>query len=88
MSAACLLDTAAVLLCNAQEALSIKHLAEAAGTSVMRQTVVTPKNEIYGARYDRYMNALSGEDVDIIPSRYLTPGTMIFGLRIHSDSAE
>lgn len=65
---------------NAQEALSIKNLMQAAGTgnNVFR-VLVDQSNANAGLRVTGYLHPITGEVVDIIVSRFVPAGTMLFG---------
>lgn len=65
---------------NAQEALSIKNLLQAAGTgnNVFR-VLVDQSNANAGMRVTGYLHPITGEVVEIIVSRFVPAGTILFG---------
>lgn len=70
------------MMMNAQELLSMTVLAEASGTMI-RVTVpgagADAGKGILGYKITGYMHAVSGEIVDILPSRFVPAGTILFG---------
>jgi len=68
------------MLMNAQESLSISHLFDASGSTnrVVFQTG-SQGNLIAGRRVVGYVNPIDGQTVDIIVSRFMPPGTIIYG---------
>jgi hypothetical protein len=74
------------LLCNAQEMLSLTHLLEASG-SIVRVPATASGRAVLGAYVESYIHPLTGEPVPIYWSRFLTPGTMIFGSKFLPDGS-
>lgn len=65
-------------LMSPQEAASLTHLAEAAG-SIIRLQATQQGQAVLGLKVSGLVHPSSGEVADIIISRYLQPGTIIFG---------
>ena len=65
------------MLMNEQEIRSLSHLAEASG-SIMR-IVQDPSGATLGVQIAFYSHPITGEKVPIMPSRYMQPGSIIFG---------
>ncbi len=65
------------ILANEQEIRSLAHLAEGAG-SIIRINQ-GPSGVTLGTQVAFYVHPITGESVPILPSRFLSPGTMIFG---------
>lgn len=63
---------------NAQEAISLLHLAEASG-SIIRLTVTDPSKIVLGGRVGAYMSPVTGELIPIEVSKFMPAGTMVFG---------
>jgi hypothetical protein len=61
-----------------QEILSLVHLAEAAG-SIIRFQATTDGSALLGLRVAGYVHPVTGQICPVIYSRFLEPGTMIFG---------
>ena len=66
------------ILCNAQEALSLTHLAEASG-SIIRVMATQAADAILGVQVVGYKHPISGQIIPILVSRFMPAGTMIFG---------
>ncbi len=66
------------ILMNSQESLSISHLFDASG-STSRVMFSQTGNLVAGRRVVGYTHPITGEIVDILVSRFMPPGTMIFG---------
>ena len=66
------------ILCNAQEALSIKNIALASG-SIHRVVMDKGNLTLAGAHVTGYVHPITGEIVGIVVSRFVPAGTMIFG---------
>jgi len=66
------------MLMSNQEIASLTHLAEAAG-SIIRLQATSQGQAVLGLRVSGYVHPVSGEVVEIIASRYMVPGTIIFG---------
>ena len=67
------------LIVNPQEGTSLTHLAQA--SSSINQIMLDPTNgqSILGMSVGWYMHPTTGEKCEIIVSRFLSPGTIIFG---------
>ena len=65
------------MLMNEQEIRSLSHLAEASG-SIMR-IVQDPSGATLGVQIAFYSHPITGEKVPIMPSRFMQPGSIIFG---------
>jgi len=66
------------MLASGQEIASFVHLAEAAG-SIIRVQATMQGSTVLGLTVNGYVHPVTGEVVPLIPSRYLAPGTLIFG---------
>jgi hypothetical protein len=66
------------ILCSPQEVLSLTHLAEGAG-SIIRVQATAAGQAVLGIKLNGYVHPVTGEIVPIMPSRFLSPGYMIFG---------
>lgn len=66
------------IMCNAQEALSLVHLAEASG-SIIRVQATAEANTILGVSVVGYKHPVTGQIVPILVSRFMPAGTMVFG---------
>lgn len=65
------------MLMNEQEIRSLAHLAEASG-SIMR-IMQGPAGATIGVQIAFYSHPITGEKVPIMPSRFMQPGSIIFG---------
>lgn len=65
------------ILANEQEIRSLAHMAEGAG-SIIRINQ-GPSGVTLGTQVTNYVHPITGENVPILPSRFLSPGTVIFG---------
>jgi hypothetical protein len=72
------------LICNAQEILSLVHLAEASG-SIIRVQASAQADSILGVSVTGYKHPITGEIVPIYASRFLAAGTMLFGSKFLAD---
>lgn len=72
------------ILASSQEVLSFVHLAEAAG-SIIRLQATMDGGTVLGLKVTGYVHPVTGEIVPIMPSRFLAPGTMIFGSKYLPD---
>jgi hypothetical protein len=66
------------MLMNEQEIRSMAHLAEASG-SIIRVQATSDGKAVLGVQVTGYVHAVSGKLVNILPSRFLSPGMIIFG---------
>jgi len=66
------------MLMNAIEIQSLVHLAEAAG-SLIRIQATSNGESVLGVKVTGYVHPISGELVDIMPSRFQTAGTILYG---------
>lgn len=64
------------MLVSPQESLSLAHLADANGSII--RIMQTADGIKMGKRVVSYVHPLSGEECDVITSRYVVPGTMFF----------
>ncbi len=76
-----------LMLLNQQEVQSIDHLFDVAGSTNRVVFAADPTNLIAGRRVVGYVHPVTGEIVDIIVSRFMPPGTMIFGADQLADSS-
>jgi hypothetical protein len=65
------------IMVNGQEALSLTHLAESAGT-IIRQTT-TNAESVLGFKVTGYKHPITGEEVPILVSRFMPAGTIVYG---------
>lgn len=66
------------MIMNPQESTSLAHLAEASGNMI--KLVVSEQGKVtMGVNITKYISTASGEEVDVIISRFVAPGTIIFG---------
>jgi len=63
---------------SAQEIVSFVHLAEAAG-SIIRVQATTDGGAVLGLRVTGYVHPVTGQVVPIMYSRFIEPGTLVFG---------
>jgi hypothetical protein len=68
------------MILNEQECRSLVHLAEGSG-SIIRVMATSDGKAVLGVQVTGYVHPITGEMVDIYPSRYLAAGTMLFGSR-------
>src|SRR6185312_12081043 len=68
----------AYIIANAQEALSLAHLATASG-SIIRVEATSSADMILGGRVIGYKHPITGQIVPIEVSRFMPAGTMWFG---------
>lgn len=67
------------IICNATDLLSIVHLATQSGTVQMYRVLgATDGNTDVNLRVTGYIHPITGERVELIPSRFQTAGTMLF----------
>lgn len=66
------------MMLNEQECRSLAHLAEASG-SIIRVAATSDGKAVLGVKITGYQHPVSGQMIDIIPSRFVPAGTMIFG---------
>lgn len=66
------------MLMNGQEVNSLAHLAEASG-SIIRINADSAGNVVMGKKVGTYTHPITGEPVEIIASRFLAAGTILFG---------
>lgn len=66
------------IMCNAQEALSIKNIA-LASTSVHRVVLTDQGASQAGVRVQSYTHPITGEAVPVIVNRFMPAGTILFG---------
>jgi hypothetical protein len=66
------------MLLAAQEINSLANLAEASG-SIIRVQATSANGVILGLKVSGYVHPVSGDIVDILPSRFASSGTAIFG---------
>lgn len=66
------------ILMNEQEARSIDHLFDASG-STNRVTFANPTGLTAGRRVTGYVHPITGEVCDLIVSRFMPPGEIVFG---------
>lgn len=72
------------IIASRQEILSLTHLAEASGSII--RIPGTPQGDVtLGVTVVNYKHPVTGELVPIIASRFLAPGTMIFGSKYLPD---
>lgn len=68
------------ILTGAQELLSLTHLAEAPGNNPIRVNVSSSTGDtVMGLKVTGYVNPITGEIIPILASRFVAPGTMVFG---------
>lgn len=72
------------ILASRQEILSLTHLAEAAG-SIIRVPGNANGDVTLGVTVTSYKHPVTGENVPVFASRFLAPGTMIFGSKFLPD---
>jgi hypothetical protein len=72
------------MLCNAQEILSLVHLAGASG-SIIRMQASAQADSILGISVTGYKHPISGEVVPIYASRFMPAGTIFFGSKFLPD---
>jgi hypothetical protein len=68
------------MIMNEQECRSLTHLAEGSG-SIIRVQATADGKAVLGVKVTGFMHAVSGQMVDIIPSRFMPAGTILFGAR-------
>ena len=74
------------MIVNGQEAMSLVHLAEAAGG--LARIIVTATNDmILGVRVSGYKHPITGEVLPIYVSRFQPAGTMVFGCKYLPDGS-
>ena len=72
------------IIASSQEVLSLTHLAEAAGSII--RVPGTPTGDVtLGVTVTNYKHPVNGSLVPIFASRFLVPGTMIFGSKFLPD---
>jgi hypothetical protein len=67
------------ILCNAQEALSIRNLASNASNGLYKIQSGAGNAVTVGLQITGYGHPLSGQVIDIIVDRFMPAGTMVFG---------
>jgi hypothetical protein len=67
------------ILANKQEVQSITNLLQASGTIIRTQTGGSNNQVSGGIFVVSYVHPITGEEVKIIPSRFVPAGTMLFG---------
>lgn len=65
------------MLLNAQEQQSLKNLAQASGS--IHRLMIEPVSSTIGFRVTGYVHPVTGEVVEVITSKFLAAGTMLFG---------
>jgi hypothetical protein len=68
------------MIMNEQEIRSLAHLAEASG-SIIRVNATSDGKVVLGVQITGYVHPITGEMVPIIASRFLSPGTILFGAK-------
>lgn len=68
----------AFLLMNEQEIRSLVHLGESSG-SVIRVMATSDGKAVLGLQITGYVHPITGEMVSLYASRFLSPGTILFG---------
>lgn len=74
------------MLMNPQECASLAHLAEASG-SITRVMFTTDGQGVLGVKITGYVHPTTGMLVNILPSRFLSPGTILYGCKYLPDGS-
>lgn len=75
------------ILLNGIDKLSLIHLMEASGTLIRSNLNASNPQGQMGLNVTGYMHPITGESVDIIVSRFMPAGTIIFGSRSLPDGS-
>jgi hypothetical protein len=74
------------MIMNEQECRSLTHLAEGTG-SIIRVMATSDGKAVLGVQVTGYVHPITGQMVDIYPSRYLAAGTILFGSKSLPDGS-
>lgn len=67
------------IMAGSQELLSLVHLAESASSIIRMQASTSDGGVLLGLKVVGYVHPISTEIVPILPTRFIAPGTMVFG---------